>query len=142
MVLNANLIECELELVSVISVSSCSTAAFFHFYIASSVKNSFRQVCALFVISCVLCWTARAADRPNILFIMSDDHAYQAISAYDGKLNRTPNIDRIANEGMRFDRCYVTNSLCGPSRACILTGKYSHKNGFYDNTSQKPFDGS
>ena len=77
-----------------------------------------------------------------ILFIMSDDHAYQAISAYDGTRNRTPNIDRIAKEGMRFDRCYVTNSLCGPSRACILTGKYSHKNGFYDNTSQKPFDGS
>ena len=83
-----------------------------------------------------------AADRPNILFIMSDDHAYQAISAYDGSRNQTPNIDRIAHEGMRFDRCYVTNSLCGPSRACILTGKYSHKNGFYDNTSHKPFDGS
>jgi arylsulfatase A-like enzyme len=73
---------------------------------------------------------------------MSDDHAYQAISAYDGSRNQTPNIDRIANEGMRFDRCYVTNSLCGPSRAVILTGKYSHKNGFYDNTSHKPFDGS
>ncbi len=84
---------------------------------------------------------ARAADRPNILFIMSDDHAFQAISAYDGTRNRTPNIDRIAHEGMRFDRCYVTNSLCGPSRACILTGKYSHKNGFYDNT-HSTFDGS
>jgi arylsulfatase A-like enzyme len=72
---------------------------------------------------------------------MSDDHGYQAVSAYGGKLNQTPNIDRIATEGMRFDRCYVTNSLCGPSRACILTGKYSHKNGFYDNTRSK-FDGS
>jgi arylsulfatase A-like enzyme len=72
---------------------------------------------------------------------MSDDHGYQAVSAYGGKLNRTPNIDRIAAEGMRFDRCYVTNSLCGPSRACILTGKYSHKNGFYDNVRSK-FDGS
>lgn len=82
-----------------------------------------------------------AAERPNILFIMSDDHAYQAVSCYDGRLNRTPNIDRIAGEGMRFDRCYVTNSLCGPSRACILTGKYSHKNGFHDNTRSK-FDGS
>jgi arylsulfatase A-like enzyme len=79
-------------------------------------------------------------DRPNILFIISDDHAYQAVSAYDASRNRTPNIDRIAAEGMRFDRCYVTNSLCGPSRACILTGKYSHKNGFYDNRSK--FDGS
>jgi arylsulfatase A-like enzyme len=85
--------------------------------------------------------TALAAGRPNILFVMSDDHAYQAVSAYGGKLNRTPNIDRIAAEGMRFDRCYVTNSLCGPSRACILTGKYSHKNGFFDNTSGK-FDGN
>ncbi len=83
-----------------------------------------------------------AAGRPNVLFIMSDDHAYQAISAYDGTRNRTPNIDRLATEGMRFDRCYVTNSLCGPSRACILTGKYSHKNGFYDNTSGRQFDGS
>jgi arylsulfatase A-like enzyme len=82
-----------------------------------------------------------SADRPNILFIMSDDHAFQAVSAYGGQLNRTPNIDRIANEGMRFDRCYVTNSLCGPSRACILTGKYSHKNGFRDNSTGK-FDSS
>ena len=82
-----------------------------------------------------------AAERkPNILFIISDDHAYQAVSCYDGTRNQTPNIDRIAKEGARFDRCYVTNSLCGPSRACILTGKYSHKNGFYDNRSK--FDGS
>jgi arylsulfatase A-like enzyme len=85
---------------------------------------------------------AANVERPNILFIMSDDHAYQAVSCYDGTLNRTPNIDRIAHEGMRFDRCYVTNSLCGPSRACILTGKYSHKNGFYANAGQPPFDGS
>ena len=82
----------------------------------------------------------RAAERPNILFIMSDDHAYQAIGAYGSQINKTPHIDRIAAEGMRFDRCYVTNSICGPSRACILTGKYSHKNGFYDNRSK--FDGS
>ena len=83
-----------------------------------------------------------AADQPNILFIMSDDHAFQAVSAYGGGLNQTPNIDRIAREGVRFDRCYVTNSLCGPSRACILTGKYSHLNGFFQNVGQKPFDGS
>lgn len=80
------------------------------------------------------------AERPNILFIFSDDHAYQAVSAYGSGLNHTPHIDRLAREGMRFDRCVVTNSLCGPSRACILTGKYGHKNGFYDNTSR--FDGS
>jgi arylsulfatase A-like enzyme len=79
--------------------------------------------------------------RPNIVFIFSDDHAYQAVSAYGFGLNKTPNIDRIANEGMRFDRCLVTNSLCGPSRATVLTGKYSHLNHFYNNTNSK-FDGS
>lgn len=87
--------------------------------------------------------STRAADPtapPNIVFIFSDDHAYQAISAYGSNRNTTPNIDRLANEGMRFDRCVVTNSICGPSRACVLTGKYSHKNGFYDNSSR--FDGS
>ena len=73
--------------------------------------------------------------RPNILYIMSDDHAFQAISAYGSNRNQTPHIDRIASEGMRFDRCYVTNSLCGPSRACILTGTYSHINGMYDHYS-------
>ena len=67
--------------------------------------------------------SAADAKRPNILFIMSDDHAYQAISAYGSVVNKTPNLDRIAQEGMRFDRCYVTNSICGPSRAVILTGK-------------------
>ncbi|MGB7393073.1 MAG: sulfatase-like hydrolase/transferase, partial [Pricia sp.] len=59
--------------------------------------------------------------RPNILFIMSDDHAYQAISAYDDKLIRTPNIDRLAEEGMLFTNASVTNSICAPSRATILT---------------------
>ena len=77
---------------------------------------------------------AAAANQPNILFIFSDDHAYQAVSAYGSGLNKTPNIDRLATEGVRFDRCYVTNSICGPSRACILTGKYSHKNGFCTNS--------
>jgi len=79
--------------------------------------------------------------RPNIVFVFSDDHAYQAISAYSGgRLNHTPNIDRIARQGMRFDQCLVTNSICGPSRAVILTGKYSHLNGFIDNGSV--FDGA
>ena len=84
---------------------------------------------------------AKEPTRPNILFIFSDDHAYQAIGAYGNKLNETPNIDRIARGGMRFDRCLVTNSICGPSRAVILTGKYSHLNGFYNNTNSR-FDGS
>lgn len=83
--------------------------------------------------------------RPNIIYIMSDDHAYQAISAYGSALKElaaTPNIDRIAMEGIRFDRCLVTNSISGPCRAVILTGKYSHLNGFVANEGQKPFDGS
>jgi arylsulfatase A-like enzyme len=84
---------------------------------------------------------AQPAKRPNIVFIFSDDHAYQAVSAYGHGLNKTPNIDRLAAEGMRFDRCLTTYSLCGPSRACVLTGKYSHLNGFYNNYNSK-FDGS
>ncbi len=76
--------------------------------------------------------------RPNILFIMSDDHAYQAISAYSKRLTSTPNIDRIANEGMLFTNACVTNSICAPSRAVILTGKHSHLNGKTDNVF--PFD--
>ena len=78
--------------------------------------------------------------KPNILFIMSDDHAYQAISAYDDKLIQTPNIDRIAKEGMLFNNACVTNSICAPSRAVILTGKHSHINGKIDNKSK--FDDS
>jgi len=86
---------------------------------------------------------AADAKRPNIVFIFSDDHAYQAISAYGDsrKLLDTPNLDRIAREGMRFDRCLVPNSICGPSRATILTGLYSHRNGFYNNSNSR-FDGS
>ena len=84
-----------------------------------------------------------APPPPNIVFIFADDHAWQAVSAYNDrrKLNQTPNLDRLAKEGMRFDRCLVPNSICGPSRATVLTGKYSHANGFYNNTNSK-FDGS
>ena len=71
--------------------------------------------------------------RPNIVFIMSDDHAYQALSAYSDHLIQTPNIDRIAKMGMRFTNASVTNSICAPSRATILTGKHSHLNGKVDN---------
>jgi arylsulfatase A-like enzyme len=68
-------------------------------------------------------------DRPNIVFIMSDDHASHAMSCYGSRINRTPNLDRIADEGMRFDNCFCTNGICTPSRAAILTGTYNHING-------------
>lgn len=92
---------------------------------------------------CAVSQTTR--QKPNIVFIMSDDHAYQAISAYRGSLKDmapTPNIDRIAKEGMLFNRCLVTNSISGPCRAVILTGLYSHVNGFTRNEGQAPFNGS
>lgn len=82
----------------------------------------------------------KVAGPPNIIFIMSDDHAEQAISAYGhplGKLAPTPNIDRIAKEGALFRNNFCTNSICGPSRAVVLTGKFSHVNGFRMNG--KPF---
>jgi arylsulfatase A-like enzyme len=82
---------------------------------------------------------AQSAPPPNILFIMSDDHAAHAIGCYGSRVNQTPNIDRIAAEGMRLDDCFCTNSLCAPSRAAILTGKYSHRNGVKDNNTA--FDG-
>jgi arylsulfatase A-like enzyme len=78
--------------------------------------------------------------QPNIIFIMTDDHASHALSCYGSKINRTPNLDRLAKEGMRFDNCFCTNSICAPSRAVILTGKYSHINGVTDNRLK--FDGS
>jgi arylsulfatase A-like enzyme len=89
--------------------------------------------------------TAGAATprQPNLVFIFSDDHAFQAISAY-GEARRlldTPNIDRIARNGVRFDRCLVPNSICGPSRATVLTGKYNHLNGFVNNSNSR-FDGA
>jgi len=83
---------------------------------------------------------ASGGKRPNILFIMSDDHAAHAIGCYGSRINKTPNIDRIAREGVRMDNCLCTNAICGPSRACILTGKYSHVNGFKANSDT--FDGS
>ena len=78
--------------------------------------------------------------RMNILFIMCDDHSYQTISSYDTRYISTPNIDRIAGDGVKFVNSFVANSLSGPSRACMLTGKHSHTNGFTDNT--RSFDGS
>jgi arylsulfatase A-like enzyme len=87
------------------------------------------------------CSVANAAERPNIVFIFSDDHAVRALSAYGDTLVATPNIDRIAAAGMRFDRAYVGNAICGPSRATLLTGLHSHANGFYSNEWSGPFDG-
>jgi arylsulfatase A-like enzyme len=109
--------------------------------------KAFKNLLLLAIANCGILLSANAQTatgirkQPNVVIIVSDDHAYQTISAYGSKLMQTPNIDRIAKEGVRFDKAYVTNSICGPSRAVILTGKYSHKNGFKDNESSV-FDGS
>ena len=97
------------------------------------MKKLFLLSIILFTVSC-----SKNDERPNILFIMSDDHAYQAISSYSDKLINTPNIDRIVNDGILFSNACVTNSICAPSRAVILTGKHSHLNGKVDNGF--PFD--
>ena len=84
----------------------------------------------------------KAPERPlNVVYIMCDDHSYQTISAYDQRFLETPNIDRLADEGARFTNSFVANSLSGPSRACLLTGKHSHANGFTNN-EHGIFDGS
>jgi arylsulfatase A-like enzyme len=97
----------------------------------------------------VLCLCGRSASvradaatetRPNIVFIFADDHAAHAMGCYGSRINKTPNLDRIATAGMVFHNCFCTNSICGPSRAVVLTGKHSHKNGFKRNGDI--FDGS
>ena len=104
-----------------------------------------QRIVLSFLVICV--WVSCVANKddkkqldkqPNILFIMSDDHAYQAISAYGHGLNSTPNIDRIAKEGALFNKGFVSNSICAPSRAAMLTGKHSFVNGKVDN--KQPFD--
>jgi len=103
---------------------------------ASLLKKLCIAVCFVFLLSNFTKGKEKKVQgkkSPNIVFIMADDHAYQALSAYNhpiSKLAPTPNIDRIANAGMRFENSFVTNSLCGPSRATMLTGKYGHINGF------------
>ena len=82
----------------------------------------------------------KVQNPPNIVFIMSDDHAYQAVSAYGYGLNNTPNIDRIATEGALFQKGFVTNSICAPSRAVMLTGKHSFVNGKVDNIQDFNWD--
>ena len=91
------------------------------------------------------CQQSAETQVPNIIYIMSDDHASHAISSYEGiykDVAPTPNIDRLAAEGALFTNTFCTNSICGPSRASILTGKYSHRNGFYKNEGGVQFDGS
>jgi len=100
------------------------------------IKTVLLIFAALAIFSCSS--QKQETQRPNILFIMSDDHAYQAISAYGHGLNKTPNIDRLAEEGAIFTRACVTNSICAPSRAVLLTGKHSFLNGKVDNMF--PFD--
>lgn len=98
-------------------------------------------VCAVLMFSPACQKTEKVVkSRPNILFIMSDDHAAHAVSCYGSRINETPHIDRIAREGIRFENCFCTNSICAPSRAVILTGKYSHLNGVRDNVAS--FDGT
>ncbi len=118
------------------------------------IRESFFLPIALVLVTMVCVGSARpragndsleraGRKRPNILFIFTDDHAPHAIGAYGGRfagLNPTPNIDRLASEGMLFRNSFCTNSICGPSRAVILTGKHSHKNGFMKNGNR--FDGS
>jgi arylsulfatase A-like enzyme len=99
-------------------------------------KSIALLVAGLFISGCNL--KQPTGSQPNIIFIMSDDHAYQAISAYGHGLNQTPNIDRLAREGAIFSRATVTNSICAPSRAVMLTGKHSFINGKVDNV--QPFD--
>jgi len=107
-----------------------------------------KQITLFFAVAAIIAFAqpsavdAQEAARPNILFIFCDDLTCQSLSCYGDNrhLLDTPNIDRIAREGIRFDRCLVTNSICGPSRASILTGQYSHRNGFYNNSNCR-FDG-
>lgn len=112
------------------------------------MRSAFCLILLLLVCSIPVQNPASAQDaaehqQPNILFIFADDHAFQAIGAYDSYLKdvvRTPNLDKLAEQGMLFDRCVVTNSICGPTRAVILSGKYSHLNGFLHNGNR--FDGT
>ncbi len=98
-------------------------------------------VAVLLLGSCLAAPSLQAeSNRPNIVFVFSDDHATQAIGAYGSQINETPNLDRIAQEGAVFRNSFCANSICGPSRACILTGKHSHVNGFLRNGNR--FDGT
>jgi hypothetical protein len=93
-----------------------------------------RVLVVMLAVGSLAAWQATGAPaaeppRPNILFIFTDDHAAHALSCYGSKVNRTPHLDRLAAGGARFTNSFVTNSICSPSRATLLTGQYSHKNG-------------
>ena len=103
------------------------------------MDKKYLYLCLPLIGAVNVCHAQEKVKRPNIIFMMTDDHTTQAMSCYGGKLIQTPNMDRIAHEGIRMDNCYAVNALSGPSRACILTGKFSHINGFTDNAST--FDG-
>ena len=102
--------------------------------IAQSSSLIFGLVLFSAFLSCQKKEQIKAEVRPNILFIMSDDHSYQTISAYENTYLETPNLDRIAKEGIIFQNSFVSNSICGPSRAVLLTGKHSHINGQINNS--------
>ncbi len=104
------------------------------------MKSFTLYIILIFTFGFFACQTSEPLPPPNIIFIMSDDHANNAVSCYGSKLIETPNIDRIAKEGILFKNSFVTNSICAPSRAVLLTGKYSHTNGLRDNSDR--FDGS
>jgi arylsulfatase A-like enzyme len=107
---------------------------------ATRHARPFVLACAAWLLTGAAHARTAAEGRPNILFILSDDHATAAVGCYGSRINQTPNLDRLAREGMLFRHCLCTNALCGPSRAVVLTGKYSHKNGFLKNGDR--FDGS
>ena len=112
-----------------------------------NIFSVFFKTCLLILVlsACNSLKEKQQENKPlNVIYIMADDHAYQAVSAYGSQVSKlapTPNIDRIAQQGARMDAVYCTNSICGPSRASILTGKFSHVNGFYKNVDGGDFNG-
>ena len=112
-----------------------------------NIFSAFFKTCLLILVlsACNSQKEKQQENKPlNVIYIMADDHAYQAVSSYGSQVSKlapTPNIDRIAQQGARMDAVYCTNSICGPSRASILTGKFSHVNGFYKNVDGGDFNG-
>ena len=105
------------------------------------VKYPALAVAALTTVSCANRQSQEQQKPYNIVYIMTDDHTAQMMSCYDNRYVQTPNLDRIAADGVKFVNSFVANSLSGPSRACMLTGKHSHKNGFTNN-EHGVFDGT
>ena len=106
----------------------------------SQKRKEMRQIVILSILMALWSCSTKETIQPNIIFIMTDDHGYQAVSAYGSGLNSTPNLDRIGDEGIIFRNSFVCNSICAPSRAALLTGKHSHANGHLDNRMR--FDSS